>query len=207
MSNESALAAFVGTHLPPRPARVLEVGCGGGDLTREMSGLGYDALGIDPEAPAGDLFRAVSLEQLDDTGPFDAVVASRALHHIPDLSAALDKIERLLRPGGRLLVYEHAWDRMDQRTARWYLARRAATDPHTPSLDRCLAHWEQDHADLHGYAAIRAELDRRFTERFFSWSPYLYRELRATVSEREEQELIDTGAIRAIGFLYVGERG
>lgn len=100
--------AFVEAHLPPAPGRVLEVGCGRGRLARAVAELGYRVTAIDPEAPAGAIFQPVSLEEFSDPGPFDAVLANLALHHIPDLRAALVKIERLLRPGGRLIVNEPA---------------------------------------------------------------------------------------------------
>lgn len=203
-----SLHAFVVGHLPPAPARVLEVGCGGGELARAIVRSGYEVLAIDPEAPRGRLFQATSLEELADPGPFDAVVASRSLHHIPDLPGALDKVAGLLRPAGRLIVDEHAWDRLDGPTARWYLERRATIDPDAPrTVEQSLAEWNDDHAGLHGYAEMRRELDRRFTERFFAWTPYLHGELAGAASELEERALIEAGAIQATGFRYVGERG
>lgn len=45
---------------------------------------------------------------------------------------------------------------------------------------------------------MRRELDRRFTERFFTWRPYLYGELGGVASEAEEQALIDAGAIHSL---------
>jgi SAM-dependent methyltransferase len=199
--------AFVAAHLPPAPARVLEVGCGRGVLARAIAELGYAVVAIDPDAPRGEIFRAVAFEEFADPGPFDAVVASRSLHHIADLSRALDKVEGLLRPGGRVILYEHAWEQLDEPTARWYLKQRAAAGPGAPgSLESCLADWEDDHAGLHSSAAMRHELDRRFTERYFAWTPYLHEELGGAVTERQEQELIDAGAIQATGFRYVGER-
>jgi SAM-dependent methyltransferase len=197
---------FVEAHLPPPPARVLEVGCGRGELASAIAGHGYIVVAIDPEAPKGELFQTVSLEEFADPTPFDAVVASRALHHVADLSGALDKIAHLLRPQGVLILNEHAFDRFDRRTARWYLKHRAVIDPGAPrSLERCLADWDSDHAGLHGYAAMRRELDRRFTERFFAWIPYLYGELSGRVEERDEGGLIEAGQIQATGFRYVGE--
>jgi SAM-dependent methyltransferase len=201
------LQSFVEDHLPPAPARVLEVGCGRGDLARAIAGSGYEVVAIDPDAPSGELFQAVRLEEFVAAAPFEAVVASRALHHIPDLPGALEKIAALLRPEGRLILDEHACDRLDEPTARWYLERRRASGEAAPSsLEECLADWEADHADLHGYAAMRDELDRRFTERFFTWMPYLYGEL-AGVAEEEERALVEAGAIQAMGFRYVGDVG
>jgi 2-polyprenyl-3-methyl-5-hydroxy-6-metoxy-1,4-benzoquinol methylase len=101
------VAAFMLRQLPPRPARVLEVGCGDGQLARTLAAHGYAVVGIDPNAPANDLFQAVALEEFRDPGAFDAVVASRSLHHIADLADTLDRIAGLLSPGGRLIVHEH----------------------------------------------------------------------------------------------------
>ena len=200
------LHAFVHAHLPPAPARVLEVGCGRGDLAQAIARAGHRVVAIDPDAPAGDLFRATSLEEFADPDPFDAVVASLALHHVVDLSAALDKVVSLLRPAGRLIVNEHAIDRLDEPTARWYLEKLAQIRLEAPrSLELCLHEWEAHHAGLHGYNAMCQELDRRFTERFFAWMPYLYGELAGAATETEERALIDAGAIQATGFRYVGE--
>ena len=174
------------SQLPTGPARVLEVGCGDGRLARELDELGYQVVAIDPAAPTGAIFQAVSLEEFADPGPFDAVVASRSLHHIHDLPGGLSKLHRLLAPRGPLIVVEHAFDRLDEPTARWYLERRRAKGPHAPtSLQACLAEWEADHADLHGYAAMRRELDLRFTERWFAWTPSLYLELGRALEDEE----------------------
>jgi SAM-dependent methyltransferase len=202
-----AFRAFVEAHLPAAPARVLEVGCGRGDLARAVARLGYEVTAIDPEAPVGSIFQAVSLEKFPDPDPFDAVLADRALHHIPDLRGALVKIARLLRPGGRLILNEHAWDRLDEPTASWYLEQRAATHPDAPrSVEECLAEWVVDHHGLHSSEAMRRELDERFEERFFAWTPYLSGELGRRVGERDERALIEAGVIQATGFRYVGER-
>jgi SAM-dependent methyltransferase len=198
---------FVTAQLPPAPSRVLEVGCGDGRLARALDDLAYRVVAIDPAAPEGAIFQAVTLEELADPARVDAVVASRALHHIPDLAGALSKLHRLLVPAGRLIVVEHAFDRFDEPTARWYLEKRRATDLGGPSsLRTCLAEWEADHAGLHGYTAMRRELDRRFTERWFAWTPSLYLELGEGL-EHEERRLIEAGSIHATGFQYVGERG
>jgi SAM-dependent methyltransferase len=198
---------FVAAHLRQPRARVLEVGCGRGELAVAMAGRGYEVTAIDPDAPEGDIFQAVSLEEFTGCGPFDAVIANRSLHHIPDLGGALDKIARVLGPTGVLILHEHAWDRLDEPTARWYLERRAETDPDVPrSLEACFADWREDHSGLHGYAVMREELDRRFVERSFAWTPYLYGELAGAVDEAEERALIGAGVIQATGFNYVGER-
>jgi SAM-dependent methyltransferase len=142
------LIEFVLSQLPSPPARVLEIGCGEGELARGLAAARYDVVAIDPDAPDGPIFRRTTIEAFADTRPFDAVVASLSLHHVHDLRGVLDKVVRLL--DGPLILNEHAWDRLE---------------PMTPE-------WEEEHAGLHGYAQMRPELDARFEERFFEWRPY-----------------------------------
>ena len=201
------LEKFVLAHLPPAPSRVLEVGCGSGEFARALDAAGHEVVAIDPEAPDGEIFRRTSLAEFVDRDPFHAVVASRSLHHIADLSAALDKIAALLCGGGVIVVSEHAPDRLDEDTARWFLSHRERADHEAPkTLEPFLDWWKDAHAGLHGYGAIRAELDHRFSERVFAWAPYLYGEFGGAVDPAEEIRLIESGAIKATGFRYVGVR-
>jgi SAM-dependent methyltransferase len=199
------IRAFVDAHLPPVPARVLEVGCGGGELARALAAAGHAVVAIDPNAPPGDIFRAVALEDFDAGERFDAVVAIRSLHHIHELERAVAKIARLLDRGGRLLVYEHAWERFDERTARWYLGQRGARPDAPGAVERCRHEWSAKHRGLHTAAAMRAALDAHFAAREFAWTAYLGDELGPGARD-EEQRLIDAGTIAATGFVYVGER-
>jgi SAM-dependent methyltransferase len=187
------LEPFVAAHLPAAPAHVLEVGCGRGALAYAMARLGHDVLAIDPGAPDGDLFQHVSLEELSDPGPFDAVVANRSLHHIHDLPAAVEKVAGLLAPGGRLLLHEHAWDVVDEPTLAWYRDHGGSGD------------WRADHAGLHSSEAMLAEIATRFAQRLLEWTPYLHGEL--GLDPDLERAAIAAGEIRATGFLYVGVSG
>jgi hypothetical protein len=90
---------FVLDQIGDPPARVLEVGCGEGELARATARAGHSVTAIDPRAPEGPIFQRVRLEEFSDPGPFDYVVASLSLHHVEDLGRALDKIANLLRGG------------------------------------------------------------------------------------------------------------
>jgi 2-polyprenyl-3-methyl-5-hydroxy-6-metoxy-1,4-benzoquinol methylase len=116
----SDFESFILTHVRLPSAAILEVGCGGGDLARSLADAGHRVTAIDPDAPEGALFRRVSLEEFDEAGPFEAVVASRSLHHVPDLDAAVEKIDSLLVRGGLILLDDYAKERFDGRTAAWY---------------------------------------------------------------------------------------
>lgn len=193
-------------HLPPPPARVLEVGCGEeGGLTPALAEAGYEVLGIDPEAPEGPLFRRTTLEELDDPGPFDAVVAGRVLHHVVPLGPALDKLV-LLAP--LLVLDEFASNRIDEAARTWYAGEycrleAAGPVPHAPSD---LAEWRAAHRGLHSYETLRTELDARYDERDLRWGPYFYRWLRSPETKESEERLIAGGELGPIGYRYVGHR-
>lgn len=201
---------FLAERLPAAPARVLEVGCGRGELTTALAVAGYDVVGIDPAAPDGERFRRLKLEDLGaEEGPFDAVVAAFALHHVRDLEAALEKIARLLRPGGVLALDEFGWELLDEPTLDWLygqLRALAAADgreaPVSPEALR--EEWESEHLGVHGSEAMRAALAQGFDELVFERQPYLYRRLGGPATAVLEQALVESDAIRALGFRYAG---
>jgi SAM-dependent methyltransferase len=207
---QSTFLDFLGEQLPPAPARVLDVGCGAGELTTALAVEGYDVLGIDPRAPQGDRFRRVLLEDLDPKDEtFDAVVASHSLHHIRDLDQALDRIAALLRPGGVLVLDEHGWDAADEPTLDWFWNQRralaAAGHGDAPaSLAAMRDEWETEHLGLHGLETMRSAIAERFEERSFVRTPFLHRLLGGVATEVLEQALVEAGAIQPLGFRYAG---
>ena len=166
-------------------------------------------MGIDPDAPEGDPFRRVPLENFSTSERFDAVVANRSLHHIVDLRGGVDRIHSLLASGGALILNEFAWDRMDQATAAWYQGHVSKPGPKDASLlpGAFPSEWVAEHEGLHGFEAMRAEVGRRFDEALFEWTPYIaHHYLERDDLEGEENRLIESGEIRAIGFRYIGIR-
>ena len=178
---------FFRTRLPAPPAGILEVGCGEGALAEQLAADGYRVTAIDPEAPEGPIFRRERVEE-HEGGPYEAVAAARSLHHVDDLATVVAKLARL---APLLVLAEFAWERFDERTARW--------------CEHDLAAWREEHEHLHRFSAIRAALEREFEERYFAWTPYLY-DYPGGVDYAAEQAAIDAGAIRALGVRYVGAR-
>jgi SAM-dependent methyltransferase len=210
---EQSVEEFVLVQIGDLPARVLEVGCGEGELARALARVGHSVTAIDPRAPEGPIFRRKRIEEFSDPGRFDHVVASLSLHHVGDLGMALGNIADLLRTGGSLVVVEFAWDRIDEATARWALGRLPAGSSseghswlgHCCRGERCTAEWAAERG-FHGYWRMRDELGRRFAEVHFEWVPYLYPDLGEEVSEADEMAAIEAGAINATGFRYVGTK-
>jgi SAM-dependent methyltransferase len=198
---EGGIAAL----LPEPPARVLEVGCGRGQLALALRDAGYDVLAIDPLAPHGEPFLRVALEDLGgDVGEFDAVVAQRSLHHLQGLRDGVGKIAEL---AARIVVDDFGWELIDESTGEWYEGRRrefaaAGRAPSGPPLTE----WEQHHRGLHGFEAMRSELAKRFVGRRFEPQPYLYRYLGGDGDEELERSLIAARVIRPLGFRWVGTR-
>ena len=146
-SAERWLAAnwpFVYASLPIAPARVLEIGCGQrGGFVPMMQAAGYQATGVDPEAPPGPSYRQVEFERYAAPGQLDAIVACTSLHHVADLAAVLDLAAQALAPGGRAVIVEWARERFDEATARWCFARLPGSDDDPGWLHQRQAEWRE----------------------------------------------------------------
>ena len=97
----------------PEGARVLDLACGTGDLSRLAQRRGYRVVGADLSAGMlGANGASTPLVEADGSrlpfadGAFDGLVCGYALRNFTDLAATLAESARVLRPGGRLAVLE-----------------------------------------------------------------------------------------------------
>jgi SAM-dependent methyltransferase len=109
----------------PDGARVLEVGCGPGRLSTRLArqhGLDVTGLDLDPAMIARARSNADHRWDADQRRPsfligdvaslpfpdasFDLVVSTLSMHHWADPAAGMAEIGRVLRPGGRALVWD-----------------------------------------------------------------------------------------------------
>jgi len=108
------LAAGLVDLLDPKPGeRVLDVGCGTGELTKAIADRGAGTVGIDasPEMIAeakrrfpGLEFAVADARTMRFDAPFDAVFSNAALHWIRPPETAAARMYEALRPGGRLVA-------------------------------------------------------------------------------------------------------
>ncbi len=105
------------------PRRVLEVGCGqGATAERIQRELGAAVVAIDQSGHMVGLTRERGVDaRVGDVqalpfgdGEFDLVLAAWMLYHVPDVELALDEIERVLRPGGRLVAVTNAREHLQE---------------------------------------------------------------------------------------------
>ena len=112
------------------PGRLLDIGAGRGRFVAQARAAGWDADGIEPSRRGveGARTRGVELAQagIDDAavapGSLDAATLWHVLEHLDDPAAALARIARWLRPGGRLVVGVPNLASLQARAggARWY---------------------------------------------------------------------------------------
>jgi SAM-dependent methyltransferase len=170
---------------------VVDVGCGEGDHTPRLAErFGFTVSGVDPvqrhiDIAVGELHTATvsrphlqrqvtfvlgTAEQLPvDDASVDLVWCRDVLVHVTDLERAYTEFHRVLRPGGRALVYQmFGTDRLEPREAGWLFTTMGVVpsnaDPHRTQqaiaaaglrVDDCLelgTEWGEYAEENHGTA-------------------------------------------------------
>jgi SAM-dependent methyltransferase len=178
--------------------RVLEVGCGRGDVARALAVAGHEVTALDLELPDQQPTPGVTYVEADflafdlaaGAPPFDAVVFTSSLHHISPLDRAVDRAASLTTPGGLVVADDFDLDAPDARTLRWYyeiqelLAAAGAypvdriDPPIEPPRADLVARWRDAHLHdppLHTGVQLRRALGDRLALRERRRTPYLYR--------------------------------
>lgn len=112
-TDEDARVPAVGAVVDARPRRILEVGCGWGELAEWLereTGAEVVATDLSPRMVELARERGVDARVADvcslpfADGAFDAAVAAWMLYHVPALDAAVAELARVLRAGGTLVA-------------------------------------------------------------------------------------------------------
>src|SRR6476620_12745296 len=117
---------FIQRSLPAGARRVLEIGCGSGELAASLLQDGVSIIAIDNDA---DFIAAAQRLGVDariaawpdfEDGQFDAVLFTRSLHHVHPLDKAVQRAADSLVIGGRLIVEDFAYETADEKTLQWF---------------------------------------------------------------------------------------
>ncbi len=102
--------------------KYIDVACGTGNYTSELANFGGEWTAFDHSRKMLSEARAkstlVKWQQFDVTATsyendyFDGATCSLAIHHFPDLEKAFAEIARILKPGGKFIVFTATPDQM-----------------------------------------------------------------------------------------------
>ena len=215
----AAMWPVVRDGLPAPPAQVVEIGCGPlGGFVPMLRSSGYEALGVDPDAPDEVQYSRVAFERAELVQGIDAVIASTSLHHVADPAEVLDRVAITLAGAGTLIVVEWAWEEFDEATADWCF-ERLGPDEDAGWLHRRRDEWLESGQSWSAYVRAWAEderlhsastllrlLDERFERRHLERGPYYFPDL-AQATEQDERAAIEAGQIRATRVDYFGTLG
>ena len=117
---------------PASGERIVDVGCGPGFYVAELIGQVGPAgsvVGVDGSSASLAVaarrcegHKNVAFHEADATAlplgdeEFDAALSVQVLEYVPDVPAALREAHRVLRPGGRVVVWDVDWTTVSMRT-------------------------------------------------------------------------------------------
>jgi len=113
---------------------LIDVGCGRGDFLARMKSLGWNVLGIEPDPVSSEIARTRGVAIFNGTlgearlagSTADEIGMNHVLEHVHDPLALLQECCRVLRPGGRLVLY---LPNVDSLGSRWFGRHWAGLDP------------------------------------------------------------------------------
>ncbi len=201
---------FIQRSLPAGARRVLEIGCGSGELAASLLQDGVSLIAIDNDA---DLIAAAKGLGVDariaawpnfEDGQFDAVLFTRSLHHMHPLDKAVQRAADSLVIGGRLIVEDFAYEMAEEKTLQWFadvidrldcaglLFKRDDFLTGLRSRTEMVKTWRENHeSDLHTAANVFVEIRRVFGETQYEEAPYYFRYLsRAIVPTADRDKIL-----------------
>jgi ubiquinone/menaquinone biosynthesis C-methylase UbiE len=117
----------------PQPAKVLDFGCGAGNLATSLYVHGYQVTACDIAekmiAEARETFVATSIEWVNlptewqrlpfADNAFDGVIASSVFEYLADLDLAFGELARVLRPGGVVVFSVPNMEHRERKFEQW----------------------------------------------------------------------------------------
>ena len=145
-------------------SRIIEVGCGAGELAGQLQARGHIVTGIDSDPNAVEACRDRGVNAIHASWPHvalplvDAILFTRSLHHMAPLDLAVMRAREL---APLLLIEDFALHEVSPRFVKW--------------LRHLVPDWEGH--DVHPFSTIRGEVARHFRIVHEEDAPYAYRYL------------------------------
>lgn len=127
---------MIGRCGPSSSPRILEIGCGVGNIALPIASLGYPIRAIDVHGPSVEAARRrntfpnlkldhVPLDQVD-LGEYDVIVLTEVLEHVEKHEEMMALLGRGMRPGARLiLTIPNGWGQAELMCRPAYLLKRS----------------------------------------------------------------------------------
>ena len=215
---------FIKRSLPSGARRVLEIGCGSGELAASLLQDGVSFIAIDNDVDFIAAARGLGVDARIATWPdfeegqFDAVLFTRSLHHMHPLDKAVQRAADSLVIGGRLIVEDFAYETADEKTLHWFayvidqldgaglLVKGDEFLSALRSKTEMVKRWRENHElGLHTAANVFAEIRRVFGETQCEEAPYYFRYLsRAIVPTADCDKILQTLAEQEAGLIARG---
>ena len=199
----SLTADFVEAAIPATSS-CLDVGCGDGLVAAELINRGHQILAIDNNVEAVEKAKANGVNVIQSSlndfqhEPFDRIILSRALHHMPPLVETLNRLDNLLAPKGHLIIEDFGFELADWKACGWVFkkthllneeAGAKAPITHNPrhawlanagkvDAEEAKKIWLQHHKTKHRLLTskkMREELAKKFSVESAFLTSYLFR--------------------------------
>lgn len=229
---------FVLEHLPNKSDRILEIGCGNGELAIALQNVGFQVVAIDNSVEAVENTKSLGIDARVAEFPdfnetvFDAILFTRSLHHIYELTQSIEKTHQLLNPNGLVIVEDFAFNNASETTIEWLygivsllaVSEQLNLTEDNFAKDLLLGNgdyevWRKNHHhDLHSAPTMFRELRKRFDPVLETAAPYLYRYFCLLLNRNPnglaiasqvlelEKRMGKLGKIDLIGRRFVGKR-
>lgn len=189
LNRNDLIGRWLQGRLPAAGGRALDLGCGTGRHAVLLAERFSHVDAIDLSGPMVELARKrrprpnitywqADLHDVEGAGRYDFVLSVLALHHVPELHAALSHVKTLLAPRGRAVLVDVYALGSAVRSPLWML--RQLVDRVVPLRPRLRALAVQNLAanlvrrgpatawEIYRLSTTREWLDHRVTDRFFS---------------------------------------